>query len=156
MIPINSTTLSLLTKLEQLIISSTRVPVVNKIMVDEEELLDILDSLRNTLPAEMEEAKQIVAYKNNVISSAKKYAEKIVTESQDKAKETIDETEIIKNAKIEADNIRNQIIKELSMQQQDADKYSEEVLTALEGKLNRALTAVQNGRSQLSRPNRPE
>ena len=153
---INTTTLALLTKIEQLVLASPRVPVLNKVMVDEEKLLDLLDNLRNLLPQEIEEARQIVAYKSDLMATAKKYAEQLINDSQKKAKTIITENEIVKNAKIEAENIRRHVIEELNRQQHDSDKYTEEVLTALETKLNRALLAIQNGRNQLARTMRSE
>ena len=153
---INTTTLALLTKIEQLVLASPRVPVLNKVMVDEEKLLDLLDNLRNLLPQEIEEARQIVAYKSDLMATAKKYAEQLINDSQKKAKTIITENEIVKNAKIEAENIRRHVIEELNRQQHDSDKYTEEVLTALETKLNRALLAIENGRNQLARTMRSE
>lgn len=125
-------------------------------MVDEEKLLDLLDNLRNLLPQEIEEARQIVAYKFDLMATAKKYAEQIINESQKKAKNIINENEIVKTAKVEVESIKRQINEDLMRQQQESDKYTEDVLTALESKLNRALVAVKNGRNQIARTIRSE
>ena len=49
----------LLEDLESLVMNASKMPFSNKKMVEEEEILQIIDDLKESMPAELEQAKKI-------------------------------------------------------------------------------------------------
>lgn len=145
-----SNALSIINDLVNLVEHSFRVPLTSKIMVDEDEILDLLDRLKQYLPFEIEQARQIVNHRTNIVADAQKKAEKIVESAKQKSRHYAQETEIVKQAHEEAVELKKMASHDINQQRYGADKYSDEVLAALEEKVTRALTIVQNGRRVLS------
>jgi cell division septum initiation protein DivIVA len=142
---------ALLDKIERLVLNSAKLPLVNRVMVDEDKLFDLLDELRQQLPAEVEQAKQIVQHKSAIMAEAQRRAEQIITTAEKKARGLVSENEILREAQDEAENLRRRAGEESQIQQEGADRYADEVLSNLEQKISRALTTIQNGRNQLTR-----
>ncbi|MBC7543116.1 MAG: hypothetical protein H7338_10330 [Candidatus Sericytochromatia bacterium] len=142
---------ALLDKIERLVLNSAKLPLVNRVMVDEDKLFDLLDGLRQQLPAEIEQAKQVVAHKSAIMAEAQRRAEQIITTAEKKARGLISENEVLREAQDEAETMRRRAADECVLQQDGADRYADEVLTNLEQKISRALTTIQNGRTQLTR-----
>jgi cell division septum initiation protein DivIVA len=142
---------ALLDKIERLVLNSAKLPLVNRVMVDEDKLFDLLDGLRQQLPAEIEQAKQIVAHKSAIMAEAQRRGEQIITTAEKKARGLISENEVLREAQDEAETMRRRAADECVTQQDGADRYADEVLTNLEQKISRALTTIQNGRTQLTR-----
>ena len=67
-----------LNQLEEIILSSPRIPLTRRTIVDEEQLLDRLDLVRSSLPAVLEEAQAIAAQKQAILLQAQQQAEKII------------------------------------------------------------------------------
>lgn len=144
---------AILDKIERLVLNSVKIPLISRVLVDEDKLFDQLDALRQQMPAEIEQAKQIVAHKAAIMAEAQRRAEQIITTAEKKARSLIAEHEVLREAQDEAEQLRRRMGEEAHQQQEGADRYAEEVLTHLEQKISRALTTIQNGRSSLARGN---
>lgn len=53
----------LLEDLESLVMNASKMPFTNKKMVEEEEILQIIDDLKESMPAELEQAKKVLSEK---------------------------------------------------------------------------------------------
>ena len=62
----------LLEDLESLVMNASKMPFSNKKMVEEEEILQIIDDLKESMPAELEQAKKVLAEKDKIISDAQR------------------------------------------------------------------------------------
>lgn len=68
-------------------------------VVDAEKVRDLIDDIRLNMPAEIKQAKQIVADRTDIISVAKKEAEDIVRKARmETAKALVEQEEITKQA----------------------------------------------------------
>ena len=117
-------------RLEESILNSPRVPLTGKTVVNEEELLDHLDTVRANLPDALKTAKEVLDYKHQIIAEAQQqakeildYKHQIIAEAQQQAKEIIaeanrhayqvaNESGIVDRAEIEAMQIRQMTIAE--------------------------------------------
>ena len=77
----------------------------DKCILERDKVLDLLDEINNQLPAEFKQAKTIVDARNEVITNAKREAENILKQAQQKARELISEDEIYRQAQIEAEKL---------------------------------------------------
>ena len=63
--------------LEELVLSSPRVPLSRRTLVDEDQLLEQLDRIRLNLPSVFREAVQIVQQRNAILADANQYAQEL-------------------------------------------------------------------------------
>ena len=89
---------TLLDNLEDLIENSKKVPLSNKIMVEQKEVLNLIKDIRNKLPEELKVAKFVRQERERILAEAKKEANDIVKEAENRIIAMIDEHEITKKA----------------------------------------------------------
>src|SRR5437867_10361447 len=75
--------LVLIDKLDDLIHNARPVPLTDQVRVDREEIYDLLDQMRATIPEEIKQARWIVKERQEMLAEAKREAERIVKESRD-------------------------------------------------------------------------
>lgn len=76
-----------------------------KRMVDTDKIRDIIGDIRDSLPNELEQARNIVADRTKILGDAKDEAEKTIKDAEEKARAMVEETEIVKSAKQRANEI---------------------------------------------------
>lgn len=114
-----------LNKLEDMLLDSPRLPLSRWTLVDEEQLIDQLDLLRLHLPSAFQEAKEIIRNKDEILLEAESYAQDIVEAAEQRAAEILDEMGLIRQAEMEARQIRQQV-------QQECDAIHEQAMAEVE------------------------
>ncbi len=99
-------------RLEEAILTSPRVPLTGKTMVNEEELLAQLDLIRSSIPEALKIAQEILEYKNQIINEAEQQAQQLLAEANRHAYQVANELGIIDRAEVEAKQIRQMTIAE--------------------------------------------
>lgn len=89
---------TLLETLEDILEKSKTVPFTDKSIVSKNEILDIIKEIRLKLPDELKQAKWIKEERERIIEEARKDAEDIVKEAENRIISMIDEHEITKQA----------------------------------------------------------
>ena len=69
--------LVLIDKLDDLVHNAKPVPLTDQVRVDKEEIYDILDQMRATIPEEIKQARWIVKERQEMLAEAKREAERI-------------------------------------------------------------------------------
>ncbi len=128
----------LINELEQLLTGANRVPFSRRLMVDEEQILDIIDRMRVAVPDELRQARQIVREREQIIDSAKKKIAQSLSEQGMLEIAQRERARIVGEAEAEATRIRA-----------EADDYSRQVLLDLEERVGKALMVIQNGLEEL-------
>ena len=94
--------------LESLLAEAWRLPLSRgKALVDVEQVRTILEKLVDALPSEIPQAKAIVADRTQIISDAKAEADNIVKNAQKKAEIILSKEEIVRQAELNAEKIMN-------------------------------------------------
>lgn len=88
-------------------IRDSRKSVLGNRYIDEGKCMDYILTLKSLIPQEIKEAQIILSERENILSEAEETAQKIVSEAKKQAESMLDESEIIKRAEYEADNIQN-------------------------------------------------
>ena len=104
-----------------MVLASPRIPLTRRTLVDEEQLLDQLDLVRLNLPPAFQEAQAIVHQKQEILLKAEQYAQELIAVAQDKVAQILNEMDIVRQAELEAQQIRQQM-------QQECDAVREETL----------------------------
>ena len=95
----------LLEDLESLVMNASKMPFTNKKMVEEEEILQIIDDLKESMPAELEQAKKVLSEKDKIISDAQHHAESMVAQAKDYIAKLTEESELVRQAQEHANQI---------------------------------------------------
>jgi cell division septum initiation protein DivIVA len=147
--------LVLIDKLDDLVHNAKGVMMTDQVRVDKEEIYDILDQMRATIPEEIKQARWIVKERQEMLAEAKREAERVVKEARDRAERLISEEEVTKQAERGAEDI----IEDARAREREirlgAEDYADEILGTLEVNLSKFIAAVQRGRDRLAGKDEP-
>ena len=142
--------LVLIDKLDDLVHNAKPVPLTDQVRVDKEEIYDILDQMRATIPEEIKQARWIVKERQEMLAEAKREAERIVREARERQERLISEEEVTKQAERAAE----EIIEDARAREREirlgAEDYADEILSTLEVNLQKFLAAVTDSRCRLA------
>src|SRR5436305_7461068 len=119
----------LIDRLETLVRAARRMPMMSKIMLDEQELVDLIDQMRTVLPEEIRYAKHVLREKEQILADAQAQGDEILRTSRQQAELLIEREGLLKQAKAQAEEIRRQAREEGERLQVGADNYVRQVLT---------------------------
>lgn len=137
-------------QLEDLILNSPKVPLTNKIIIDEDRLIDLIDHIRQDLPSEFRTAQDICNQREAIMQEAQREAEGIKAMAERQRLQMVSESEIYRQSQMEADRLVREAHIQIHEQQMNADQYADEVLSELENKISKALQTIKNGRQYLT------
>ena len=116
-------------RLEETILNSPRVPLTGKTMVDEEELLAQLDTIRLNLPEIITTAQEILDYKDRLISETQQQVQQILAKANQRAYQVANELGIIDRSEQEANHIRQMAMAECEHLRQQTISEVERIRT---------------------------
>ena len=80
----------------------------DKCIIERNKALDLLDEIRGQFPMELSEAKKLIASRNDYLASAKREAELIKRQAEERAKQILAEDELLAQAKQRGNEILRQ------------------------------------------------
>src|SRR5207245_9132859 len=83
--------LSLLDQLEEVLGGGSRLPLTSRTLVDEQEILDILDQIRVSIPDELKAARRLTQERDQLLSDARAEAQRILSDADAQVAERISE-----------------------------------------------------------------
>ena len=137
-------------KLDDMVHNAKAVPLTDQVRIDRDEIYDILDQMRATIPDEIKQARWIVKERQEMLAEAKREAERIVKEARERQDRMISEEEITKQAERAADDIIEDARGREREIRLGAEDYADEILNTLEVNLSKFIAAVQRGRERLA------
>jgi vacuolar-type H+-ATPase subunit H len=137
-------------RLESLIANGKRLPLTNNVVIDQDAALALIDELRVAVPEEVRAAKRINAEGERIIEQAHEEAGRIIARAQEQAAFLIEERGLTQAAEEEGRRIVARAEAEADEIRRGADEYAVEILTGLEGELERTLQSVRKGISVLA------
>src|SRR4051794_13819236 len=143
--------LVLIDKLDDLIHNAKRtmLPGSDQVRLDREEVYDILDQMRATIPEEIKQARWIVKERQEMLAEAKREAERIVKDAVRKQEELVSDQEVTR----EAERAAEEIVEDARAREREirlgAEDYADEILNTLEVNLSKFIAAVRRGRERL-------
>ena len=142
--------LVLIDKLDDQVHNAKPVPLTDQVRVDKEEIYDILDQMRATIPEEIKQARWIVKERQEMLAEAKREAERIIKEGRDRQEQLISQEEVTRQAEREAEDIIGDAQAREREIRLGAEDYADEILGTLEVNLSKFIGAVQRGRDRLA------
>ena len=141
--------LVLIDKLDDLVHNARPVPLTDQVRVDREEIYDILDQMRATIPEEIKQARWIVKERQEMLAEAKREAERIVKEAREQQQRLVANEEITRQAERAAEEIVEEAREREREIRLGAEDYADDILSTLEVNLDKFLGAVKRGRERL-------
>lgn len=140
--------LYLVDRLENLIASSRRMPLVSQIIVKEADILNIVDQLRTTIPDEIKQARRIIQDKERILAQAQAEANALLARARAESEQAVNRDGLLKAAEARSQEMVRRAEEEAGVLKTEADGYVVETLRALRDHLNSIETDI--GRSILS------
>src|SRR5215210_4284476 len=133
----------LIDRLETMVTGAKRVPISNRLMLDEQELADLIDQMRTVLPEEVRAARKVLRERDSIISESQQQADDILKTAHEQAEMLLDQQGLMAEAQARANQYMEQIEAEAQERINGADEYARQVLTQLREQLHRHLNTIQ-------------
>jgi len=155
--------LYLIDRLDNLIASSRRMPLLNQIMLKEGDILSIIDQMRASIPDEVKQARRVIQEKDRILSQAQTEASNLLAQARLEAEHALEreglleaaETrsqEIIQQAKERSQAVLRHAEEEADRLKIEADSYVTESLRSLhehllsiETDVGRTIMSIERG-----------
>lgn len=124
--------MNLIDELETCIEQSGTVPLLNKIILDKEDILQQIANIKASLPEEFKQSKWIMEQRAQIIEDAKNMAAEIMVKAEEDVNRLVNENEIVLSARRKADELveeSNAISSEIT---KGTAVYSEQILNDAE------------------------
>jgi cell division septum initiation protein DivIVA len=151
---------TVLDELSDIVEAARAMPMSEKCVVNRNEVLDLLDAIRQMLPTAVQEAEVLLADRVSVVEEGYREAERVVAEANQQSRALIEQAtaqqahivsthEITAAALAEAEAIRSQAVAEAEQMRREVDQYVEDKFASFEASLTKTLAAVQRGRDRI-------
>lgn len=119
-----------------------------KCVIDRDKVLDLLDEIKAQLPVEIAEAKRLVAARTEYVNNAKREAESMRKVAEQRARQMVDQEEIVRSARIRANEIVSAAESKSAELRRVANDYADDALRRTEEAIGEALNEVRQSRSR--------
>ena len=139
--------LELIEMLYTMVSEAWGVPLGNeKCIIERDKVLNLLDEIKAQLPVEVAEAKRLVTARDEFIGNAKREAESIRKAAEDKARELVDEQEVVRAAKMRSSELVSTAESRTRELYRVANEYVDDALRRTEEAVGSALDEVRQSR----------
>lgn len=159
--------LHLIDRLEALVGSGTHVKPFGRVMLNEQDVLNLIDQMRVSIPEDMREAQKIVRERDHLLDEAREEVQRAAERAEAEVQEKLSETtfvqlaeqrareieaearqeaqSILAEARAEAERLIAAADAEANERRTGADDYALDVLRRLDSQLTSFLTSVRRG-----------
>lgn len=140
----------ILDEIENLVVEARRVPFTNKCVIEDDDLVRLIDDLRNALPQEIQDASRLMQDRQTILNDAKHEANKIIDQAKAYAKKLTDEHEIVRQAQVQANEVMEKTLQNANDLKSDSLRYADEVFEHLVRNVSNTLEVVQQAKEHLN------
>ncbi|HHZ02866.1 MAG TPA: ATPase [Tissierellia bacterium] len=145
--------LNLLERIEDIIEDASKFPLSNKVMIDKEEILEVINEIRLKLPDEINRASWVAKERQRILSEAQEEANEIIHRIQEQQRVLIEESEIVRQAQKYADKLIQEAEEKANEMKLGAYNYSDEILSKLQDKIIEINKIIEENREVLKNLN---
>jgi len=120
----------------------------DKCILERDKVLDMLDEIIAQLPVELKQARTIVESRNELIGQARREAESIIRQAQEKANEMVAEEAIYQEAKRQCQELVIQTQNRMSELRKASNDYMDDALRRTEEAITSSLEDVRDTRAK--------
>ena len=148
--------LYLLDQLEEVLSSGSRLPFTSRTLVDEQEILDILDQIRVSIPEEVKSARRVAQERDQLLADARAEAERMLREADQRVAGRLTEHALVRAAEERSAEIEERALRSAEQVRQEAEQYAYRVLERLRDQVNQVGHTVERGLRELSGADIPD
>lgn len=135
--------------MEDIIDEASKFPLSNKIIIEKEDLLDIINDIRLKLPEEINRANWVAKERQRILTEAQAEADSLLDRAKKQQDGLLNDTEIVKMAKDKANEILNAAENRAYEMKVNAYSYSDDLLAKLQEKIAYLHNVVEENREEL-------
>lgn len=118
----------------------------DKCILERDRVLDMLDEIIAQLPAELKQSRTIVESRNELISQARREADGILRDAQEKVNQMVTKEAIYAEAKKRSEELVGQTQSRINQLRKAGNEYMDESLRQTEEAISKALAEVRDTR----------
>jgi vacuolar-type H+-ATPase subunit H len=142
--------LILLDRLEELVGVSRRMPFGNRVIIEEDEFLGLVDQIRAAVPREIRQAQRVVEERSDIITGAQQEAAKILDHARTQAEYIISEQGVMNEARQRGEEYLRQVEMEQRRSIGQIDEYALQQIGRVEEAVQDGLTLVMDALREAS------
>ena len=120
----------------------------DKCILERDKVLDILDEVIAQLPVELKQARTIVESRNELIGQARREAETLIRQAQEKAAQLVEQEEIYQEAKRQCREMIDQTQTRMAELRKASNDYMDDALRRTEEAIAMSLEDVRDTRTK--------
>jgi hypothetical protein len=166
--------LYLVDRLENLIASSRRMPLMNQIIIKESDILNIIEQMRTSIPDEIKQARRVIQDKERIYAQAQAEASNLLARARDETERVMQREgllraaeersqELVQRAENQSANMVRLAEEQAEQLKIDADAYVTETLrnlrehlVSVETDVSRTILSVERGLDSLEQQQRAQ
>lgn len=141
--------LDLLDQLENEMESASNVILTNKVMVNKDVVLDLIDEIRSAVPSDIKEAKKILDDITKIKQAAQRDASNLMKEAKAQKEYLVDTNNITKHAYEEAESILKEAKSEANKLRVRSIEYVMNLLSKTQDDMRQVITTIDENKSEL-------
>jgi len=141
--------LYLLDQLEEVLGGGSRLPLTSRTLVDEQEILDILDQIRVSIPDELKAARRLTQEHDQLLADAHAEAQRILSDADAQVAERLADHHVARLAEQRAADVQERAFQQAEDVRREADAYAYKVLQKLREQIGQVSLTVERGISEL-------
>ncbi len=118
----------------------------DKCILERDKVLDMLDEIIAQLPGELKQSRTIVESRNELISQARREADGILRDAQEKVNQMVTKEAIYAEAKRRSEELVGQTQRRINQRRKAGNEYMDESLRQTEEAISKALAEVRDTR----------
>jgi F0F1-type ATP synthase membrane subunit b/b' len=136
--------LYLLDQLEDMVGISKRVPFSHRVMVEEDEFVELVEQLRLAIPSEVRQAQRVVRDREKIIAEAQQEAAHIIEGARSRAEYLVSNEGVFNEAKQRSEEILRLAEERRKREMGEIDVYAMEQFNRIEQSLREGLELIDN------------
>ncbi|MFM7367935.1 MAG: DivIVA domain-containing protein, partial [Sphaerospermopsis kisseleviana] len=128
-----------LNRLEDMILAGLQIPLTGRTLIDEDKVLEQLDFVRVSLPSVFQAAAELLQNKEEIMLEAEEYGQQVVEAAQAKRAQILSDSDIIRQAERETEQLRRKV-------QQECDAMMQDTLAEIERKKRACMQELEEMR----------
>jgi vacuolar-type H+-ATPase subunit H len=131
-----------LQQLEELVAEAKSMPLSTSVLVNREEVLELIQEMRASLPEEIKQARWVVKDREQLLTKARKDAEGIIQQALQEQKRLVAQEEVVKASVREAERLLDEARSQARQIRLEAEDYMDQKLAAFEATIQRTLEQI--------------
>ena len=120
-----------------------------KVMVNSDDVYDIIDQIQDSMPAEVRQAKNIVADRKQILAEANRESENIIRAAEERKKAMLNQNELVREAQAKAKEILDDAKQKSAEIRKAANVYVDSIMKRTEESLTEQLGEVNKTRANI-------